>query len=74
MENNELMVEVVRMLREREDYYTKGWQTAVQKHEKDAMVLFGKMTAYNSARQMVMAALLNEKEILMQYDYFAKEV
>ena len=72
--NEELLMEVVRMLREREDYHEKEWQKFARRGlENSAAMALGKSTAYNSARQMLMAALTNNVEILREYDYFGKE-
>ena len=68
--NKELLMEVVRMLREREDYYEKEWMA---EQETSAAMMFGKASAYNSARQMLMAALVDNKEILREYDYFGEK-
>ena len=72
--NKELLMEVVRMLREREDYFEKEWQKSARKGlENSAAMFLGKSTAYNSARQMLMAALTNNKEILREYDQYHEE-
>lgn len=74
MTTEELLMEVVRMLREREDYYEKKWQEFAKKElDNSAAMALGKSTAYSSARQMLMAALTDNKEILREYDCFGKE-
>ena len=74
MTTEELLMEVVRMLREREDYYDAEHLRAVEsKHGRVASMTLGKSIAYSSARQMLMAALTGDAEILRQYDYFGKE-
>lgn len=70
MTTEELLMEVVRMLREREDYYEKEWLAG---QGTSAAMMLGKASAYNSARQMLMAALTNNKEILREYDQYHKE-
>ena len=72
--NEELLMEVGRMLREREDYYEKEWQKAENaKQGISAAMMLGKSIAYNSARQMLMAALTDNKEILREYDQYHEE-
>ena len=72
--NKELLMEVVRMLREREDYFEREWRKSAQKGLKNSDTLaLGKFSAYNSARQMLLAALTGDVEILRGYDYFKKE-
>jgi hypothetical protein len=69
--NAELLIEVMRMLREREDYFDKEWIKAENAGQgTSAAMLLGKSSAYNSARQMLMAALTNNKEILREYDQY----
>ena len=69
--NEALLMEVVRMLREREDYFDKEWIKAEDAGQGiSAAMLLGKSSAYNSARQMLMAALTNNKEILREYDQY----
>lgn len=71
MTNENLLMEVVRMLREREDYYDKAWlKTQDAGLKAFSAILLGKATAYNSARQMLMAALTDNKEILQEYDVY----
>ena len=56
--NKELLMEVVRMLREREVYSDKEWIKAEDAGQAtSAAMLLGKSLAYNDARQMLMAAL-----------------
>ena len=72
--NEELLMEVVRMLREREDYFDKEWIKAEDARQgTSAAMMLGKALAYNSARQMLMAALTDNKEILREYDQYHEE-
>jgi len=72
--NENLLMEVVRMLREREDYFEKEWQSSAKKGlENSAAMMLGKSSAYNSARQMLMAALTENVEILKEYDVYNEE-
>ena len=74
MTTENLLMEVVRMFREREDYFDKEWIKAENAGQgTSAAMLLGKTTAYNSARQMLMAALTDNKEILREYDQYHKE-
>lgn len=74
MTNENLLMEVVRMLREREDYFEKEWQKMARRGlEQSAALMLGKSTAYDSARQMLMAALTDNKEILREYDCYREE-
>jgi len=74
MTTGELLMEVVRMLGEREQYYETEHKNAASREDyRAAAMMLGKSSAYNSARQMLMAALTNNEEILRQYDYFGKE-
>lgn len=74
MTTEELLMEVVRMLREREDYFETEHKKAVSREDYNAAaMMLGKFSAYNSARQMLLAALTNDVEILRGYDYFGKE-
>lgn len=74
MTDENLLMEVVRMLREREDYFEKEWQKMARRGlEQSAALMLGKSTAYDSARQMLMAALTNNKEILREYDCYREE-
>lgn len=69
--NEELLIEVVRMLREREEYFDKEWIKAEDAGQgASAALMLGKSSAYNSARQMLMAALTDNKEILREYDQY----
>lgn len=69
-----LLMDVVRMLCEREDYFEKEWQSSVRKGlENSAALMLGKSSAYNSARQMLMAALTGDVEILKEYDVYHNE-
>ena len=73
MTTEKLLMEVVRMLREREDYFEKKWQESARKGlENSAAMFLGKSDAYNSARQMLMAALTDNVEILKEYDYYGE--
>ena len=74
MTTEELLMEVVRMLRERETYYDVERQNAVKRGDyRAASMMLGKSLAYDSAREMLMAALTDNVEILRQYDYFGKK-
>jgi hypothetical protein len=74
MTTEELLMEVVRMLREREVYFDVEHQRAVKRGDyRAASMMLGKSLAYDSAREMLMAALTNNVEILREYDYFSKE-
>jgi len=74
MNTKELLMEVVRMLREREDYFEEEWIKADNAGQhSSASVMLGKTSAYNSARQMLMAALTDNVEILRQYDQYHKD-
>ena len=69
--NEELLMKVVRMLHEREDYFDKEWVKAEDAGQgTSAAMLLGKACAYNSARQMLIAALTNNKDILKEYDQY----
>lgn len=71
MTTEELLMEVVRMFRERETYYDVEYQRAFERGDwRSANLLLGKASAYESAREMLMAALTNNTEILSEYDYF----
>ena len=73
MTTEELLMEIVRMLRERETYYDVEHQRAVERGDwRAASMMLGKSLAYNSAREMLMAALTGNMEILRQYDYFGQ--
>lgn len=74
MTNENLLMDVVRMLREREDYFEKEWQKFARRGlENSAAMSLGKSNAYNSARQMLMAALTDNVEILHEFDYYGEE-
>lgn len=74
MTTEELLMEVVRMFRERETYYDVEHQHAVERGDwRAASMMLGKALAYDTSREMLMAALTNNVEILRQYDYFGKE-
>ena len=74
MTTEELLMEVVRMLRERETYYDEEHERAVEREDwRAAALMLGKALAYDTAREMLMAALTDNVEILRQYDYFGKE-
>jgi len=69
-----LLMEVVRMLREREDYFEKEWIKANDARQySPAVIMLGKSSAYNSARQILMAALTENVEILKEYDVYHEE-
>lgn len=73
MTDENLLMEVVRMLREREDYFEKEWQKMARRGlGESAALMLGKSTAYDSARQMLMAALTDNKEILREYDCYGE--
>ena len=75
MTTEELLMEVVRMLREREEYFETEHKNALNRGDyRAASMMLGKSLAYDSAREMLMAALANNVEILREYDYFGKEV
>lgn len=72
--NEKLLMEVVRMLRERENYFDKEWAKAENAGQGiSAAMMLGKASAYNSARQMLMLALTDNKEILQEYDQYHGE-
>ena len=74
MTTENLLIEVVRMFREREDYFDKEWMWEEDSGQvTSAAMSLGKATAYNSARQMLMAALTGNLEILQEYDTYHKE-
>ena len=74
MTTEELLMEVVRMLRERETYFDVEFRRAVERKDwRAASMMSGKSLAYDSAREMLMAALTGNEEILREYDYFGKE-
>ena len=68
-----LLIEVVRMLREREDYFETEHKNALNRGDyRAASMMLGKSLAYDSAREMLMAVLTDNVEILKQFDYFGK--
>ena len=72
--NEGLLMEVVRMLHEREAYFDKAWIKAADARQMtSAATFFEKASAYSVARQMLMAALTDNKEVLQQYDLYHKE-
>lgn len=74
MTTENLLMNVVRMLREREEYYNKEWLKAVGAEQGIiASMMLGKSLAYDSAREMLMAALTDNVEILREYDYFGQD-
>ena len=74
MTTEELLMEVVRMLREREIYFDVEFRRAVERKDwRAASMMSGKCLAYDSAREMLMAALTDNVEILRQYDYFGQD-
>jgi hypothetical protein len=75
MNTENLLMEVVRMLREREDYFDAEHKNAMNRGEfQSASLMLGESLAYSNAGEMLMAALTNNVEILREYDYFGKEV
>lgn len=74
MTTENLLMNVVRMLREREEYYNKEWLKAVGAEQGIvASMMLGKSVAYDSAREMLMAALTGNVEILREYDQYHEE-
>ena len=74
MNTENLLMEVVRMLREREDYFETEHKNALNREDyRAAAMMLGKSLAYDSAREMLMAALTGNVEILREYDYFGKK-
>ena len=74
MTTENLLMNVVRMLREREEYYNKEWLKAVGAEQGIvASMMLGKSLAYDSAREMLMAALTGNVEILREYDQYHEE-
>jgi hypothetical protein len=72
--NENLLMEVVRMLRERENYFETEHKNALNRGDyRAASMMLGKSLAYDSAREMLMAALTGNMEILRQFDYFGKD-
>jgi hypothetical protein len=74
MTTEELLMEVVRMYNEREQYFETEHKNALSRSDyRAATMMLGKSLAYDSAREMLMAALSDNVEILRVYDYFGKE-
>lgn len=74
MATEELLIEVVRMYNEREQYFDTEHKNALNRGDyRAASMMLGKALAYDSAREMLMAALSDNVEILREYDYFGKE-
>lgn len=74
MNTENLLMEVVRMYSEREQYFETEHKNALNRGDyRAASMMLGKSLAYDSAREMLMAALTGNEEILRQYDYFDKE-
>lgn len=74
MKTENLLMEVVRMYNEREQYFDTEHKNALNRGDyRAASMMLGKALAYDSAREMLMAALSDNVEILREYDYFGKE-
>ena len=74
MTTEELLMDVVRMLSEREQYFDTEHKNALNRGDyRAASMMLGKSLAYDSAREMLMAALSGNTEILREFDYFGKE-
>lgn len=74
MTTEELLMEVVRMLNEREQYFDTEHKNALNRGDyRAASMMLGKSLAYDSAREMLMAALSGNTEILREFDYFGKK-
>ena len=74
MTTEELLMEVVRMYNEREQYFETEHKNALNRGDyRAASMMLGKSLAYDSAREMLMAALSNNEEILREYDYFGED-
>ena len=72
--NENLLMEVVRMYDEREQYFETEHKNALNRGDyRAASMMLGKSLAYDSAREMLMAALTDNVEILRQFDYFGEE-
>ena len=71
MNTENLLMDVVRMLREREIYFDKEWIKG--QDTSTAIMMRSKANAYNDARQMLMAALTGNVEILREYDQYRRE-
>lgn len=74
MKTENLLMEVVRMYNEREQYFDTEHKNALNRGDyRAASMMLSKALAYDSAREMLMAALSDNVEILREYDYFGKE-
>ena len=74
MNTENLLMEVVRMYNEREQYFDTEHKNALNRGDyRAASMMLGKALAYDSAREMLMAALSDNVEILREYDTFGKE-
>lgn len=74
MNTENLLMEVVRMYNEREEYFETEHKNALNRGDyRAASMMLGKALAYDSAREMLMAALSDNVEILREYDTFGKE-
>lgn len=74
MTTEELLMDVVRMLREREAYFETEHKNALNRGDyRAASIMLGESLAYDNAHEMLMAALSGNTEILRKYDYFGKE-
>lgn len=74
MTTEELLMRVVRMYDEREQYFETEHKNALNRGDyRAAAMMLGKSHAYDSAREILMAALTDNVEILREYDYFGKE-
>lgn len=72
--NEKLLMEVVRMLNEREEYSDAEYESAWNRGDfRTASKMFGKAVAYSVAHEMLTAALTGNEEILRKYDRFGKE-
>ena len=72
--NENLLMEVVRMYDEREQYFETEHKNALNRGDyRAASMMLGKSLAYDSAREMLMAALTDNVEILRQFDYFGED-
>lgn len=69
MTTEKLLMEVVRIFRERQAYYDVEHQHAIEREDyRAASIMLGKLLAYDAAREMLMAALTGNVEILRGYD------
>ena len=74
MNTENLLMEVVRMYNEREEYFETEHKNALNRGDyRAASMMLGKALAYASARELLMAALSDNVEILREYDTFGKE-